>query len=87
MDLAYGPRLVPSEIKTEPSCWRQLSSSLLPEVSLSAEDGEHVTPRGLGVQPEAAAEPAGVSGFILKFMFILHFVPSVSGLLSRTFPS
>lgn len=31
------------------------------------------------MQPEAAAEPAGVSGFILKFMRILHSVPSVSG--------
>lgn len=40
--------------------------------SLRAEDGEHVTPRGLGVQPAAAAEPAGVSGFISKFMRILH---------------
>ena len=85
--LAFGPRLVPSEIKTEPFCCRQFSSSLPPEVSLRAEDGERVTPRGLGLQPEAAAEPAGVSSFILKFMRILHFVPSVSGLLPHTFPS
>lgn len=57
-----------------------------PEAPLRAEDGEHVTPRGLGVQPQAAAEPAGASGFILKFMRILHSIPSVSGLLSHTFP-
>lgn len=62
----------------------QLQTALppLPEVPLRAEDGEHVTPRGLGVQPEAAAEPAGSLGFILKFMRILHAVPSVSGVLS-----
>lgn len=37
------------------------------------------------MQPRAAAEPAGVSGFILKCMRILHSVPSKSGLLLHTF--